>query len=1050
MKEHKSFVVYQASAGSGKTYTLAKEYIKLCLSYYPQDMRLYRKIVGITFTNKAVSEMKERILLFFEQLSYGENPHLLSELSQDVDASEIPLRSKAILNLIQHDYSNFSIYTIDSLFQRIVKSFAMDLKIPINHQLELDTNEMMSRIVDLLLSKLGYDKDVTEAILDFSFSNIDDERNWQIERELASIGKQIYHETAIPYLRKLRNIRLNDFKTIISNINKQIAVMENRIKETAERACNAIHEKDIQFVDFYQGERGIGRWFDKLTTKDYSALSGNSYVRKAAEEQLWYSASCKNKAAIESIIYLLQECYETISAMEQAYRLLQAVRKNSYPVALLNEMKCTAEELKRTDKIMHISEANTVIAENIQNEPVPFIYERIGERYKYIFIDEFQDTSRLQWQNLLPLVIEAMSSSLFENETGEAIIFGDAKQAIYRFRGGDVHQFMALPTIHPTEQAAQQNRILQERERILTYNYEKKFLQKNYRSKKEIVEFNNTFFEYLTADEDEKIKEIYLNCTQEFSEENSGGAVFLSYRNKEENETISYTEFVFAEIVRIIQETQQANYTYSDLVVLVRGNEFGAEIARYLLQQNIPTISGESLLLAKNREVNFLIAVLLYVTDTENDIAAAVILDFVAQEHRLPNAELLMESRNKVQFLNRLHQLHYNLDIDRLRKQNLYEQIESLAQIFNLTQQPNPFILAFLDIVAAFVETPGKTEAQFLNYWKNNEHKFSLSNPKGINAVTVMSIHQAKGLEFPIVIYPHKKQMNRMGETWVDLEPPIGLLSTTLLKISDMKGICYNQRYEEELTMLAIDELNVDYVACTRAKDRLYFIAQQGDKRGEALHAFLQDQKQLLPLASEDKTIAYYCLGNPQPKSVERTDAVQAENSIKQYVSKPLAARFSTAKHRGFLDEDIMLPATAWGTKVHHYLSKIYKREDIERVIEVIGQNENGDTSLKENLTTVLRNLFAHPQSDLLLGDGKSNIKNEVEVVDTAGNTFRIDRLRIDGVQCVLFDYKTGAPSSEHALQTGRYEDIVSQMGFEVTANYIIYIDDHYQVRFQS
>ena len=559
MSNKKSFIVYQASAGSGKTYTLAKEYIRLCLMYFPQDKYIYRKILAITFTNKAVNEMKERILLFLELLAANKHPNLLEELSESIEDTaknvvrhcgldpqspknnafnkgiphqvrndekvDIPARAKEILQLILHDYSNFSIYTIDSLFQRIVQSFAIDLKIPLNHQLELDSDTLMSQIVDLILSKLGYNQDITQAIIDFSCSNIDEEKTWHIERELAKIGKEIYKETAIQHLKKLETIQFHDFDAIIKQINAKIAIIENKIINAAQNACHTIVENGVDFNDFYQSTRGIGQWFYKKSQGDFEQLSGNNYVLKSVNEGVWYSNTCKSKEIIEDIALDLKEYYLTISREEQEYRLLQAIRKTIYPVVLLNEIRRTSEDLKRTDKLLHISEANLSIFESVKNEPVPFVYERIGERYKYLFIDEFQDTSNMQWQNILPLVVEVLSSVLLEQESGKVIIFGDAKQAIYRFRGGDVSQFVTLPELIQSSE----NEIIKEQENILKYNYQKMFLQKNYRSKKEIVDFNNHFFDYLTKNEDAQIKDIYSNSFQDVNQDNVGGAVFLSY-----------------------------------------------------------------------------------------------------------------------------------------------------------------------------------------------------------------------------------------------------------------------------------------------------------------------------------------------------------------------------------------------------------------------------------------------------------------------------------------------------------------------------------------
>ena len=871
--------------------------------YFSKDPFIYRKILGITFTNKAVNEMKERILLFLELLAEEKHPNLLEELletMEEINKSEIAARAKEILTRIHHDYSNFSIYTIDSLFQRIVQSFAIDLKIPLNHQLELDADTMMSQIVDLILSKLGYDSDITDTILNFSFSNIEEEKNWHIERELAKTGREIYKETAISHIKKLETYNFADFDAIIKQINAKIAIIERKITENAQNACHTILENGIQFADFYQGLRGIGQWFYKRSQGDFENLSGNSYVLKAVNEDVWYSSTCKNKEIIDDVTLDLKEYYYAISSQEPDYKLFKAIQKTIYPVILLNEIRRTAEDLKRTDKLLHISEANTAIFESIKNEPVPFVYERIGEKFNYIFIDEFQDTSNMQWQNILPLVVEVLSSSLFgDEESGKVIIFGDAKQAIYRFRGGDVSQFVRLPEL---EQSSQ-NEMVKEYENTLKYNYQTLFLQKNYRSKKEIVEFNNDFFTSLTKNEDDAIKNIYANCSQDADKNNVGGAFFLSYFLKSADEKRKYSDFVYQEMDRIISSSLLDNYSYSDIAILVRGNDLGADIARYLLQKGIPTVSAESLSLSNNKEVNFLLSCLSYLSDNQNTISCTVILNFVAEKRNLPKETILDYAKNTVQFRQFLADNQYDFEPNRLLKQNLYERVEQLLQLFDLTAEPNPFILAFLDIVADFMKSESKSQTQFLNYWKENEQKFSLSNPKGINAVTVMTIHQSKGLEFPIVIYPHRKSSNNMGEKWVDLDPSIAHLPASILKIKDMENTVYEDVYKEELLSMQIDDLNVDYVAFTRAKDRLYLIAKEGDKRGDAVKKFL-DERNCFHLPSEDETAMYYCMGNPQALPAAAKQPIPQAKVLDKYTSKPLTAYLATKKHERFWEKE--------------------------------------------------------------------------------------------------------------------------------------------------
>ena len=1027
--ENKSFIIYEASAGSGKTFNLAKEYIKLCLLHFDKNPFLYRKILAITFTNKAVNEMKERILAFLKSLASGVEDELFSILAEEIDKHKISFRARQILNHIHHDYSNFSIYTIDSFFQRIVQSFAVDLKIPLNHQLELSDEVILSQTVDLLLSKLGHDKNITDIVLDFSFSNMDEERGWNIERELTKIGKQIYRENAIKYLKKLESMGLEDFVASIKQLKSEIAETEKNMQDLGQKSCKLITGAGLDFTDFYQGLKGIGEWFRKNANGTFT--SPNSYIFKAINEDVWFPKVSAKAGLIEAIAHSLKEHAVLIISLLREHNLLKAIYKNIYPLALLNEIRLIAAQLQRTEGVMHISEANVRIGESIQDELIPFIFERIGDRFSYIFIDEFQDTSVLQWQNLLPIAVEAISSQTFENEAGKAILFGDAKQAIYRFRGGDVRQFAALPQV----EGVPKNEIIQEREDALVRNFQKNHLATNWRSKKEIIQFNNAFFEAKTANcEELQIKTIYQSVKQQTPDnEKIGGGVFLSYLRKSDAKN-DYMEFVFNEITNIIQTALQDGYALADIAVLVRGNDLGTAIARYLSQQQISTISAESLLLANNRDVIFLIACLTCLTHANDPIAKANMLDFIATQKNLVKEEILPYCRSEKAFNQFVKTIYPAFQPASLQKQNLYERVESLIQIFDLATRANPFILAFLDFVSDFTFTFAKPHVQFLDYWHEKNGKLSLSNPKGIDAVTVMTIHQSKGLEFPIVIYPFKDPKGESNSKWVELEKPIGKLTAALLQVSDMKETCFDAVYAEEKQLGKLDTLNVDYVAFTRAEDRLYIVGKEGNTKIDEVQTFLKNQ-QIEPVSSQDKTVDYYQYGSKTEKTTasKRVEPKQI-NTITNCLSMPLSVSFG-GKSAQKDNEN-----TLWGTAIHDYLSQIYTREDVKKVSESIQKDKKWDKNSKNMLLQMLKNVFSHPQAEVLFGKD-ALVKNEAEIIDENGKSYRIDRLILNGNNCVLIDYKTGKPQDKHVEQINLYGDLLEKAGFYVEEKRIVYID---------
>ncbi|MDR1791851.1 MAG: UvrD-helicase domain-containing protein [Bacteroidales bacterium] len=854
----KSFITYQASAGAGKTYNLAKEFIRICLLHYPKNV--YKNILAITFTNKAVEEMKERILRFLNELANKKNNILLQQLTDIADEDEISRRCGDILSRILHNYSDLSVCTIDSLFQKLAQSFAVDLHIPLDHRLELDSSTILQMVVDNLLAQLGYDNLLTERVLNFSFYKMEEEKSWNIERELKAIGKQLHSEEAIEHLKHLKNIDLQQFTQIIAQIFAQKEQYKNNIQQTAQEACNIIKNNGIEYEDFFRGKKGgIGCWFEKISKENFSNLESNTYVLKAINENFWYSNSCKKKAEIDAISHILEEKYAIIQKNIEPYCLFSAILKNIHSVALLNEMSKIAEDIKQRDKIVHISEATMRIAEFVETEYIPFIYERIGERYKYIFIDEFQDTSTLQWHNLLPFVTEVLSSAIDENNTGKTLIFGDAKQAIYRFRGGNVQQFINLP--HITDN--QDNSILKEREQKLIENYDNILLDNNFRSKSEIINFNNQFFKQFIPG---FAKNIYANCEQKDNPKNTGGGVSLTFYegNKGQKPTQKdyknlYKNLYKLEVKSIIEQLLQQNYDYQDITILMRSNNHIRELAEFLLENGIPVISNDSLLLDKNLKIIFLLSCLEYLESSLNPIARYVIIDFVMKQKELPQEqqyELVIKSNaDFLQFI----QQHYPFYPQKMLFGNLYSQVEHLLQIFQLNEPADPFVLSFLEIISSFMQKNEVQNRSFLDFWEEGKDKFSISSPKGSNAVTIMSIHKSKGLEFPVVIYPCPKDYNNHSvEKWVNLENKVEGINYMYLNINLLKQTSFAHIAEKEKQEKDLDELNANYVAFTRAKERLYCIACKGGELGDNLNSFFKNQPSAKCTENiENQTITY-------------------------------------------------------------------------------------------------------------------------------------------------------------------------------------------------
>ena len=510
-----SFTVYKSSAGSGKTFALVKEYLTIVL---PSPEK-FRHILAITFTNKAANEMKERIILSLKEIAgMNDNPNAkavkyivpaLSELS-GLSPQTLAVNAEKVLNSILHDYSDFAICTIDSFVHRVIRSFAFDLHLPLNFDVEMDTDELISKVVDILISRVGTDDDLTRTLVNFTQSKTDDEKSWNIEYDLMEIAGYLIKENGQEYIEKLKSLNLVDFYEINKQILEVVRGFEEKIVDYAIHADEIIKSKGIPHDAFYHGKQGISVYFENLKNERFDKLNPNSYVKDTIEKEKWYSgnSSPQDKSEIDEIKPDLVEIYNKIAAFIEEhyprYVLLQEVRNNIYPLAVLNEIAKVLEEFKTENEIVLISEFNKRISKVVLNEPVPFIYERMGEKYQHFLIDEFQDTSVMQWQNLLPLIENSLAMDQFN------MVVGDGKQAIYRWRGGEVEQFAGLPKIFKNPG----DNFMVQRQQALERNYSPKVLQHNFRSKKEIVEFNNDFFSCIAERLPEQYRSIYADVVQ--------------------------------------------------------------------------------------------------------------------------------------------------------------------------------------------------------------------------------------------------------------------------------------------------------------------------------------------------------------------------------------------------------------------------------------------------------------------------------------------------------------------------------------------------------
>ncbi|MCK5839143.1 MAG: UvrD-helicase domain-containing protein, partial [Bacteroidales bacterium] len=837
----KNFVVYTSSAGSGKTYTLVKEYIKIVLS----NPASFRNILAITFTNKAANEMKFRVLRNLIILSKPvENrgsdiikfllPEIISETG--LDETVIAKNADKVLTLILHQYSDFAVSTIDSFIYKIIKSFSYDIHLPFDFDVELDTDKLIAGAVDYLLGEVGIDEQLTKLLIHFTEAKADMESDWHIEKDLQNFGRNLMDEGSYDHLKRLKEVSLGDFFSISSILLKEIKIFENQLNSYATAALSLVEQKGLVAGAFFQSRSGILKYFEYITLKNFKKLDPNSFVLKTINEDRWYSTSAtiEQKNAIDEIKLDLRNIFDDISSYSskhyEEYLLFRLLYRNIYPLALLNEIGNIIDEIKTYNRKIPISEFNKRIAEIVLNEPVPFIYERIGEKYAHFLIDEFQDTSVLQWMNFLPLIDNALANGNFN------MVVGDAKQSIYRWRNGDVEQFVRLPEIFNKKET----RIDNERQQSLQRNFKQVLLDRNFRSFAEIIQFNNDFFEAILDKFPSYVRHIYSDHKQKFDHDKRGGYVNIEFYDKEnkEKEEINFSEYNLQRVIELIQEIESDEFSLSDIAVICRSNDEGSRIARFLLKNGIDVISSESLLLKNSSDVKFLVSFLNYLINPCDLLQAEIVNYLIINElitgYRLADLTTGSAHQNNTENENNLigflTRFGIRISASGLLKLSVYELTEELIRIFNLNKQVDPYVQFYMDAVFEYTSKENGGILDYLRWWEEKKDKLSIQVPEGSEAVTIMTIHKAKGLEFPVVIYPFAKLSDRMSRKylWVDVDnSKIAKLSTSLLSTTvDMKQTVYNSDYLEEYEKSLLDMINMLYVVLTRPVVRLYVISE--------------------------------------------------------------------------------------------------------------------------------------------------------------------------------------------------------------------------------
>jgi ATP-dependent exoDNAse (exonuclease V) beta subunit len=1052
-----SFSVYKSSAGSGKTFTLVREYLKLIL---PEPQQ-FRHILAITFTNKVANEMKERVLFNLKELSKPQderdpkvNRDLLPMLITDTGLSENQIRgqSEEALKLILHNYSDFAIGTIDSFSHRVIRTFAHDFGLPVGFNVELDSDELLKTAVDLLLDKVGDDPDLTGLLVKFLESRMDEERSWNIDSILINFSKVLLDEEGMTHLQKLNTVQLSDFDGIVQELYRKIVLFETRIKAIAAEAVALIDHYSIPSAAFYQGERGIGGYFEKLAKGRIDLINSDTFASATIREDKWTGSKAdtlsKNNISLlkPALTGVFLKIGKERELNQKDYILFKMLTKTIYPLAVLREIDRTLSEFKKQNNIVHISEFNRRIAEIVLNEPVPFIYERLGEKFNHLLIDEFQDTSRLQWNNLQPLIENSLASGYFN------LIVGDGKQAIYRWRNGDVQQFADLPSIP----GSAMNKILADREKILSANYKAFPLKKNYRSKAGIIDFNNKLFTSIAEKFASEIGNVYEDLVQDYDASKTGGYVRVEFMDSTEG-AAQYRENTILKVLDLIGNLKKKNFRLKDIAILCRKNKDAGEIARFLIHHGIEVISAESLVLSHSAEVNFITGLIRLMNDPLNSIISAEVATWLFQTGRLKGNGLhdilsqVQKEKPGPTLFTLLHNQGLDFPLQYLTVLPVFELCEELIRLFSLNTIPDPYLQFFLDAVLKYSRKNPTNPLVFLEWWENHKNKLSVIIPDGLNAVRIMSIHKAKGLQFPIVIYPfaHDKKDYGKDFLWVDLpENKLNGLKAAMVKPQkELAETDYADLFELENKRSFIDLVNLFYVAMTRAENQLYVLSQAPSKsatRTPSIPVFLENYFKGAGEWEDEKPV--YEFGLPDISPQPETDVPKTNSVLTTFISNDWRRKVhirTRAPEAWNIEEP--QKKKQWGNLLHSVLSRITTISDVDPIINEITASGMIEECDKEKLLLTIIGIMKDPASAAFFGEG-INVRKETEILLKNGDFLRPDRVILKDENAIVIDFKTGKTNEKHADQVRQYETHLKTMGYREVEKYLLYTEPEVKV----
>jgi ATP-dependent helicase/nuclease subunit A len=1058
--------ILQASAGSGKTFSLTVHYLTLLFS----GENKYREILAVTFTNKATEEMKTRILDVLKGLAQGDESRkindyrlLILKAHGDLNAESLKRKADLIYRKILHDYSRFSVSTIDGFVQKVIRGFAFELGLDSGYALEMNYDKVKNELADRLDKALDKQPQLLQWIIDLAKERISNNMGWNYRRELLELTGEIFKERYQPFEQAIEALgEVADIDELFKDYQKvtrqSIELFESTVIQYATDASEIFEVMDIDRNSL----KGISRSplfnLRKVADGDFSKISSLEKLVDQPEE--WFKKG-QGAGLFEELNPTLVKLLDTYKKGMAAYLLAQGFNKNLYYLRLMQEMAGLLKGYRDESQNLLISDAQNLlrgITDDAGENP-SFIWEKMGSRYRNFLFDEFQDTSSNQWgsfKSLLSNAIASPSENLIDH-----LIVGDTKQSIYRWRNGDwniLHQQAKLE--------------------LGAHNVVEDSLEENYRSTANIINFNNQLFKNLpqllqaqlngnidgledSADMDtwwkakgfdHIVTDVYAAATQKLTPKTLEGGTIkcLVLKEDAEGNVINKNNFLEQAIKRMLEEIKDLlevrKYRLRDICVLVRKNAEAIAVVKALLEDGINVISGEALLIANNPGIKLILNTLRILAGVPSNTAlykANCISLYARLQERTVDTSSFFDLELKT-----LAQLSHVLPAGLCQhwqtwmQQPLPELVEKIIEVYGLTSKESqlPYLFAFRDLTGNFARQGEKGVASFLRYWEEEGLRKTLPSSESADAVQVVTIHKSKGLAFKAVMLPFCN-WDINGKTnsifWVPSEgtPYHHLQSIPLKYNKDLGNSTVAKAYFEELLFNNMDALNMLYVATTRSKEYLYIstVAKKADtitNIGDLLLKTLEAQ------ISDDGEYIVDDHVDSKEENEESTGII----SLDHYpTSDRLSQVFSAGLKRSGIDLVTGNNAGRLGSILHEVLATAARPEDVDRVLNDLLTAGTFKTEEWADLQVQAMAVLKNADLQTLLNQGKYSL-TEQTIIDTKGKSYRPDKVLITEHGVTIIDYKfTMEESTKHIEQVEHYRQLLLAMGYNNVETYLFY-----------